>query len=158
MSRIADTFFGRPAMVELDGLSLMLMTGCKDKIGQCNLLIQVINEEGKKIPKNKDPASFDRAAESFEKTAKRAKPSNSNEKYHLPQRVPRRFLIWQKRPEASQSEKEKIVQIKNANSRWSPSKRKAATQATERLLQRQLSRPQGGRRFWPQPSALNSAP
>jgi hypothetical protein len=51
---------------------MAVLGGCKGKISQCNVLIGVINVEGKKIPKMsmKDPSSFEKAADSFEKTAK----------------------------------------------------------------------------------------
>ena len=54
-------------------LSVTILSGCQGKIAQCNVLIEVINSEGKKIPKmsTKEPASFDKAAKSFEGTAKR---------------------------------------------------------------------------------------
>jgi len=54
-------------------LSICALGGCQGKIAQCNVLIEVINSEGKNIPKmsTKKPESFVKAAESLEKAAKR---------------------------------------------------------------------------------------
>jgi hypothetical protein len=134
MSRIADTFFGRPARwLSLMGLSLMLMTGCKDKIGQCNLLIQVINEEGKKIPKmeTKDPASFDRAAESFEKTAKRAEAVQLEDEKLITFRNEYRDMLLDlakaTRGIVKAKKSKDPVQIKNANSKMESFKKRESS-------------------------------
>ncbi|MFP6684632.1 MAG: hypothetical protein VB934_07960 [Polyangiaceae bacterium] len=54
-------------------LSICALGACQGKIAQCNVLIKVINTEGKNIPKmvTKKPKSFLKAAEFLEKAAKR---------------------------------------------------------------------------------------
>jgi hypothetical protein len=54
-------------------LSICALGGCQGKIAQCNLLIEVINSEGKNIPKmsTKKLESYVKAAKSLEKAAKR---------------------------------------------------------------------------------------